>query len=310
LLCRHAASWLDRLMSVLGREARHPLEYDRYRKSAAEITDGALRWVGSKPDQPYFLFLNYFDAHDPYLLPPGVPHRYSTGPLTFEERRTLRGWDPGYVHSRSPGQIQQARDAYDECLAYLDGELGRLCEGLRRMGRLDDTIVVITSDHGEHFGEHAIGGVPVLGHRATLYQPEIHVPLIIRAPGRVPAGVRVTSAVGLRDLPATIVALAGLGAGSPLTGVALLAGQPPSPAAAEFAPARDLPPALRSPADAGRAVRALVTAEHSYLRYGDGREELYDLQNDPGESENLSAEPAAQDVLDRLREALRTTPAM
>ncbi|MBK6307951.1 MAG: sulfatase-like hydrolase/transferase [Gemmatimonadetes bacterium] len=83
--------------------------------------------------------------------------------------------------------------------------MGRLLDELGRRGALDNTIVVITSHHGELFGEHGL-----TGHANALYLPLLQVPLVIRYPAKVPGAWRVTEAISLRDLAATIAELAGL----------------------------------------------------------------------------------------------------
>ncbi len=99
--------------------------------------------------------------------------------------------------------ILMARDCYDDCIAFLDEQLGRLLDELRGQGLLDNTEVIITSDHGEAFGDHGY-----FGHSYSLYLDEIGVPLVILSPG-APAGRVVDSPVSLRDLPATVVDLLG-----------------------------------------------------------------------------------------------------
>ena len=112
-----------------------------------------------------------------------------------------------------------ARDAYDSCLAYLDEQLGVLFDELERRGALDDTVVVITSDHGEGLGEHGL-----FDHGESLYNTEIDVPLLILLPRRNRTARVVSQVVSLRDLPATIVDLVGQSAESPFPGHSL-AGQ-------------------------------------------------------------------------------------
>ena len=109
-----------------------------------------------------------------------------------------------------------ARDSYDNCLAYLDERLGELFDALQRRGVLDRTLVIVTADHGEELGEHGL-----FDHGESLYRPEIRVPLLIVLPAnrRSPGVVR--QVVSLRDLPATIVDLVGLAAGSPFPGRSL-----------------------------------------------------------------------------------------
>ena len=110
-----------------------------------------------------------------------------------------------------------ARDCYDDCIAFLDEQLGKLLDELQRQGLLDNTLVIITSDHGEAFGDHRF-----FGHGNSLYLDEIGVPLVILSPG-APAGRVVVGPVSLRDLPATVLDQLGLADGSPFPGHSLAA---------------------------------------------------------------------------------------
>src|SRR3979411_2606482 len=92
--------------------------------------------------------------------------------------------------------VALARDSYDDCIAYLDRQVGSLLDELDRRGVLRDTLVIITSDHGEEFGEHG-----VFNHGYSLYLAEIHVPLVILS-AAAPASRSVAQPVSLRDLPA------------------------------------------------------------------------------------------------------------
>ena len=116
-----------------------------------------------------------------------------------------------------------ARDCYDDCIAFLDEQLGRLLDELQGQGLLDNTDVIITSDHGEEFGEHAF-----FGHAHNTNLDAIGVPLVILSP-RAPAGRVVMNPVSLRDLPATVVDLLGLSDGSPFPGRSLTAYWDPGP---------------------------------------------------------------------------------
>src|SRR5262249_8676817 len=108
-------------------------------------------------------------------------------------------------------------DCYDDCIAFLDQQLGRLLDELQRRGLLADTDVIITSDHGEAFGDHAI-----FGHAYSVNFDEVGVPLVILGPD-APAGQAVQSPVSLRDLPATVVDRLGVADGSPFSGRSLAA---------------------------------------------------------------------------------------
>jgi arylsulfatase A-like enzyme len=108
-----------------------------------------------------------------------------------------------------------ARDGYDDCITFLDDQLGRLLEELSGRGLLDNTVVIITSDHGESLGEHGL-----YLHGISLYLDETAVPLVILSPN-APANRAVAEPGSLRDLPATVVDQLGLAAGSPFPGHSL-----------------------------------------------------------------------------------------
>ena len=113
-----------------------------------------------------------------------------------------------------------AVNAYDGGLAFLDRELGQLLADLERRGLLDSMIVIITSDHGEEFGEHGL-----FDHGNSLYRQAMQVPLVVRYPARLPAGGRVGTPVSLRDLPATILDLAGIRGGPAFPGRSAICGR-------------------------------------------------------------------------------------
>ena len=141
-------------------------------RSADVIVDHALEWLAQDPERPFFGWLHFFDAHDPYEPPEG-----------FRE-----GFD----------------EAYDGELAFVDHELGRLLDWLDQKGLSERTLIVVAGDHGESLGEHGEGT-----HGLLVYDYALHVPLIVAQAGRWPAGRVVDEPVGLIDLHSTIVELCG-----------------------------------------------------------------------------------------------------
>ena len=194
-----------------------------------------------------------------------------------------------------------AIDVYDDCISYLDRRLGLLLDELGRRGVLDDTLVIVTSDHGEHFGDHLL-----FFHGCSLYRQLVQVPLVIVDPnGGLPSRV-VAEPVSLRDLPATVVDLLGLERDAPFPGRSL-AGFWARPRQAVSAPVEPLlmetgTPLLltnqgREPAAKG-PMKSLVAGGMHYIRTGDGVEELYALDADPEENEQRGR-PAGCQVFSR-----------
>jgi arylsulfatase A-like enzyme len=151
------------------------------RKEAAVVNHEFLDWMARRrqPERPFFAFLNYFDAHYPYELPATAIHRFGVRPEDDPESNPIQDWLPLIQRGLSEKQVAALRDAYDDCVADLDEQLGRLFDELERRAVLDRTWVIITGDHGESFGEHP----HVFLHGASLYQTELHVPLVIIPPG-------------------------------------------------------------------------------------------------------------------------------
>jgi len=274
------------------------------RKSAARINRDVLGWLSSRPaGRPFFAFLNYFDAHHPYLTPEPVAG-FGGGPETVADERLLRGWWGLDKRRLTPRDVALARDSYDRCIAYLDRHVGALLDELDRTGVLDETLVVVTADHGEHLGEQHL-----FGHGTSLYRPEIHVPLIVLTPGDTTGRV-VAEPVSLRDLPATVVDALGLAAGSPFPGRPLPTGATgprprDEPVLSEVeAPPEDDPNRGASPVCRG-PMTSLVGWGFHYVLNGDGREELYDLEGDPRETNDLAAAPASAPALRRFRDLRR-----
>jgi arylsulfatase A-like enzyme len=202
-----------------------------------------------------------------------------------------------------------ANDLYDDSIAYLDRRLGVLLAELGRRGVLDDTVVVVTSDHGEHLGDHLL-----FFHGCSLYRQLVEVPLVILDPKRMPAGRTVAEPVSLRDLPATVFDLLGLGRDAAFPGRSLgrfwdPGGEEASPTFEPLLIETERPTLLsnqgREPAARG-PMKALVAGGMHYIRSGDGREELYVLEIDPEEQSDAAGLPDARDVLQGFRGSLRS----
>jgi arylsulfatase A-like enzyme len=285
------------------------------RKHAEVIRREFLDWLSGRPrlDQPFFAFLNFYDAHQPYQLPPTGIHRFGSAPSSDRELAVIRHWPEIVKHNPSERQIAFARNSYDDCVAGLDEELGQLIDELERRAILERTWVIVTSDHGEGFGEHP----GVFLHGATLYQTESHVPLVIIPPGGATSPEVVRTPVSLRDVAATIVGISGTTAGSSFPGCPLvqtgdasrpggaLPGTSASPALAELV--NEIPPDI-SPAEFDRLrwpLAALIDGDWSYIRReGERNELLFNLREDAGEQHDRADDPAMQSTLEHMRQAL------
>jgi len=176
-----------------------------FRETAHKIRKRALAWFGSRydPGRPYFMYLHYGDVHAPY----SPPHPYDT---LF----SITGNDVERVSTRRKDLSELDRrffmELYDAEIRYTDDSIEELFQELSAKGLLENTIVLYAADHGEAFYEAHPDDSPWYWHGRRLYEEEVRVPLIIRAPRMNSVDKRVTAAVSLVDLPATILELAGV----------------------------------------------------------------------------------------------------
>jgi len=283
------------------------------RKGADEVNREFLDWLSGRmqPERPFFVFLNYADAHTPYLIRPERIHRFEAEPMDNHRRALIEHWADLDKTKITARDLAVAVDAYDDCIADLDEQLGMLVDELGRRGILRKTWLIITSDHGESFGEHR----GVFCHGTSLYQTELHVPLLIVPPGDPATQQLIKESISLRNLAATIVDVLGMKTGSPFPGPSFAylwkSGSPPSPrSASDLVLAEVVPGDIRSRDSYGLPKKtwplgALSDGEWSYIRReGDVREELFNLRDDVKEQRNLNRNPAVQPILQRMRTAL------
>lgn len=282
-----------------------PLGYEDYpgRKRAEEVTQETLRWIGRDARRPFFAFLNYFDLHDPYLPPQPYRSKFSKirNPGGIINTMRLR-----YYPTLTPEQLQDEMDAYDGAIAYVDAEIGRLLSGLEERGLAANTLVVITSDHGESFGEHGL-----LTHVNSLYREVIQVPLIFYWPGHTPQGLRLSQSVGNVSLPTTLMEL--IGAGDQTTF--------PAPSLVQLWTSPDHHPAWpdllaelsqfhyeevkKNPAYYG-AMKSLLNPQWHYIQHEKFGPALYDWRQDPAETQDLAHTPEGQPIAGELATRLRS----
>ena len=285
-----------RLRRLLGHY--DPLTYKR----AEDVNRHFLSWLSKKPKRPFFAFLNYYDAHEPYL--PAPPFDKEFGDVQKLKSALLyngRGAGPSNKEKKTPEYRAMIGSAYDGAIAYMDHQIGLLVDELERKNVLDNTILVITADHGEHLGEHDL-----FGHSNSLFMTVIHVPLLISFPHTVPADRTVAEAVSLRDLAATIMDLANLREDSVFPGSSLRrhwedgknVSQPDTTPILSELNSDDGNPGWKG------AKKSLIAEGKHYILYGDGHEELYDIAVDPREERNLAETQEGQEALGRLRSSV------
>jgi arylsulfatase A-like enzyme len=301
--------WL--LKNTLDRGDAYALKWDLLQsRGAHEINRAFLDWLSHQRsgDRPFFAFLNYLDAHEPFVLPESSGPRFGLRPESARDIDMLIDYWELDKLKLAPRDVTLARDAYDDCIAHLDREVGSLLDTLEGLGVLKDTLVIITSDHGEEFGEHG-----VFNHGYSLYRHAVQVPLVVIPPATTTAGHVVSEPVSLRDLPATVVDLLGLPVGSPFPGRSLAglwgrdAGadrDPVSPALSEVSAPPVLPASRgRGPAPRGFAM-SLVAGSRHYFRDSFGAEALFDWDADPSELHDLKNSTDGVASMSRLQESI------
>ncbi len=277
--------------------ARLQVRQLRQKKTADLINAAALEWLDRTAHRPFFMFLNYMDAHEPYDPPPPFAEKFGPERSRGEPR-------PDGKKPLTPEDVRPELDAYEGGIAYLDSQLAELFVALQRRGLLANTLVIVTSDHGEEFAEHRI-----LEHGHSLYLPVLQVPLIMSFPGRLPAARRIGAPVSLRDLAATIVHLLGLEADATIPGRPLTRfwndGGDSLPVDTLVSSGRRVP---RQPAFIPMSrgdMYALRLEGLSYIKnLGDGQEEVYDFEHDPLEQVDLVASERGKAALPRFRAIL------
>lgn len=296
-----------RLLRSFGTE-RHERPTSHFsRKDAATINREFLGWLDGRADQdnPFFVFINYFDAHDPYLMPRPEAKPFGRQADTAEQVSMLRNWNLLDGKKLSADQLALARDCYDDCLAQLDREVGRLVSQLESRGLLESTWIVVTSDHGEQFGEHGF-----IGHGNSVHRQTVHVPLLIIPPSKsaLRPGV-IAPPVSLRDLPSTVVDITG--AKPPESGFAgrslarFWDGRASGDSLADTVVLSEIVDHEGPVSASWQMPKSLVSGGYVYIRQCDGREDLFHAASDPDETQSLSGLPEHAARMEQFRKWLR-----
>jgi arylsulfatase A-like enzyme len=287
----------------------------------AEDAEWVLERCARRKDRPFFLAVGFFRPHTPYVAPKDPYFGYypeKDMPVVQGVKEDQADIPPAGLGSYKKEQDKLTDDlrrrciqAYYASISFMDAQVGRVVDALERLGLADNTIIVFTSDHGYHMGEHG------LWQKMSLFEESARVPLLIVAPGTARKGTVAKSPVSLVDVFPTLAELCGVKAPDNVQGQSLV-------------------PMLKDPGIAGRGwaitqvsrgggrARATVTTDVSsndrhffgyslrtprwrYTEWDEGRQgrELYDHDADPREITNLAKDPAHAKTIEQLTQQLR-----
>lgn len=268
----------DMLRLVRERFVSKKKHVDHYYRDARFMTERATEWLKKTSHRPFFLFLHYMDPHDPYFT-----HPYTGA---------------GYARVSMPNPPLEMAPTlsavYDGEITFWDKSFGDLLAAMRARGLMDNSIIVVTADHGEEFAEH--GG---WWHGATLYDEGIHVPLVMRMPQAAFAGTVVEEQVRLIDIAPTLLARCGLPVPQTMQGV---------PLAFEDERFTGVDQAFAEEDFEGNLLSAVRTPDWKLIRANEGNRrglaplELYHLPTDP--REHLSRVTQDPDIVRGLQAAI------
>ena len=280
-------------------------QFDRLYSRGEEINRETFHLVSTRKEGlPIFLFLNYMDAHFPYLPPapfdrlfPGKDRRMVQQDLEEIDQLVVRGQplpEADRIHMLSQ---------YDGGIASIDARIGELMDRLKQEGLYDNSFVVITSDHGEAFDEKHL----VL-HGNSVYQNLVHVALLIKFPHNAHIGI-VNEPASLIDVAPTMLSALGYPIPPTVQGRDLLAPAPPGPRTlfTESFPC----PVLQAPECQNCMQRAVIEWPYKLVTSNKGKREMYDLSSDEGETSNVFAaqNPKSQQLGSEISAWLKAMPA-
>jgi len=301
-------------------------------KEDAEHTDGLnaadAEWVlercAKQRDRPFFLAVGFFRPHTPYISPESYFDLYPEAemPVVTGVKEDQADIPPPGLGSYKKEQDKltddlrrQTLQAYYASISFMDAQVGQVLDALDRLGLAENTVVVFTSDHGYHMGEHG------LWQKMSLFEESTRVPLLIAAPGVSKGGAVANSPVGLVDLFPTLTELCSVESPENLQGQSLVPMLKDASVAGRGWALTQVTRGGRNPnrpgVAQGRAGASffgytLRTPRWRYTEWDEGREgrELYDHDADPRELKNLAEDPAhaetVAELAGQLREAVKT----
>lgn len=267
-------------------------------RTSEHIADGAIAFLKQQRGKPFLLHVNFTAPHDPRLMPPGYEGRYDPANMPLPGNfAPQHSFDHGNIAGRDetlltkpldPADLRRELACYYAVISHMDEQIGRTFRALEAAGQMENTIVIFTTDQGLALGSHGLLG------KQNIYEHTVGVPLVLAGPG-VPAGKRFAAQCHLRDLFPTCCQLAGLPIPDTVQGKSLwpvLQGRANS--IYEFV--------IAYFADSQRMIRDERWKLAIYPKAD--RQQLFDLQTDPLELRDLSAEAGQSDRLLSMRAKL------
>ncbi|HEX4129692.1 MAG TPA: sulfatase-like hydrolase/transferase [Pirellulales bacterium] len=262
--------------------------------------DAAVEFIDTKPDAPFFLHVNFAGPHDPLLMPPKFAGKYRPAEMAVPanflaehpfDHGNLRGRDELlWPWPRQREEVQDDLATYYAVISHLDQQVGRVLAALERIGQLDNTLLIYTSDQGLAIGSHGLRG------KQNMYEHTIEVPLVMRGPG-VPRDVRCNAQVYLRDLYPTTCQIVGVDV-------------PPSVEGKSFVPVLrgEVSEIHRFVVAYFRDVQRMIRTDRwKLIEYPQaGRTQLFDVKADPDELHDLSEAAEWADTRAKLHEQLHS----
>lgn len=289
-----------------------PARYSAEDSDTAYCTDIAIDYIADQGETPWFLHVSYLKPHPPYIAPEPYNRMYDPATVPAPRRATspedeaaihpFVGFShnsPRYVGDMSDDDLAKLRATYYGLITEVDDNIGRLVAALKANGQYDNTLIVITSDHGDTIGDHWVAG------KEYYYDSAYHVPLIVRAPGAdwdAGRGARVDAFTESIDIMPTILDLMGLHVPVQCDGYSLrgfLDGGTPARWRGEvhweldFSDAADDTPETTLGLGFDECSFSVIRGRrYKYIHFAGLEPLLFDLETDPDEYNNLTADPA------------------
>ncbi len=266
------------------RDSPEPIQIDGY--SATAFTDAAIEFIRSEDEAPFLAYVQWGPPHNPYVAPPEYMNMYHPDMLTMREN-----WSGPIQRER--GQALGSRSdiaGYYAAITFIDDEVGRIVAALKQAGRFENTLILITSDHGDMLGSHGT----VLKRKP--WAESLQVPGVVHYPTVVPAGQELSVPFSHVDVVPTLLGLAGMDGAGSMSGTDLSAHllAPEHGGMSDASPPESVyaQSYTRTEQDEFEPWRGVRTERYTYARHKDRPWLLYDNESDPFQMENLAGQPA------------------